>query len=528
MLVAGAQAGDHVEQLVPDPRVEADGRLVQEQHARLGDERAGDLQPPALRRRCSSPTGPVEISARPSASASSRIAPSRRPRLDPHSRACRSRFARPVRPRSTTASWKTTLLTPRAWSGWRATSKPASRRVPAVGDDRGGEHPDGGRLARAVGAEQAEHLARRDVEVDAPDGLDAARGRSWRRPVAHDRPLVSSSQCPWWVSQSSGRNRGAWRVAVTSPAPLVNPGDGSEREDVTDGDTTSLAARVRAAPTRSCAPSPTGCSAPSSEAEDAVQEAWLRLSRSDADAIANLGGWLTTVVARVSPGHAARPPRAPRGLRRELAARADGRVRARVRRARARRRCWRTPSGWRCSSCSRRSRRRNGSRSSCTTCSPCRSTRSRRSSAARRPPPASSPAARGGACAAPRRRRTPIWPRSARSSTRSWPPRGRATSTRSSRSCIRSRVPGRRLRPRAARPRRSPAPRPSRARCSPRATRFARFGRHAIVNGAAGVVVARVGETPAVVLAIGFAGERIVAIDVTADPERTRDLQRGG
>jgi len=36
-----------------------------------------------------------------------------------------------------------------------------------------------------------------------------------------------------------------------------------------------------------------------SEAEDAVQEAWLRLSRADAIAVANLGGWLTTVVARV-------------------------------------------------------------------------------------------------------------------------------------------------------------------------------------------------------------------------------------
>jgi RNA polymerase sigma factor (sigma-70 family) len=36
-----------------------------------------------------------------------------------------------------------------------------------------------------------------------------------------------------------------------------------------------------------------------SEAEDAVQEAWLRLSRSDTDRVANLGGWLTTVVARV-------------------------------------------------------------------------------------------------------------------------------------------------------------------------------------------------------------------------------------
>jgi RNA polymerase sigma-70 factor (ECF subfamily) len=37
-----------------------------------------------------------------------------------------------------------------------------------------------------------------------------------------------------------------------------------------------------------------------SEAEDAVQEAWLRLARSDADEIENLRGWLTTVVARVS------------------------------------------------------------------------------------------------------------------------------------------------------------------------------------------------------------------------------------
>ncbi len=36
-----------------------------------------------------------------------------------------------------------------------------------------------------------------------------------------------------------------------------------------------------------------------SEADDAVQEAWLRLSRSDAEAVQNLAGWLTTVVARV-------------------------------------------------------------------------------------------------------------------------------------------------------------------------------------------------------------------------------------
>jgi RNA polymerase sigma factor (sigma-70 family) len=36
-----------------------------------------------------------------------------------------------------------------------------------------------------------------------------------------------------------------------------------------------------------------------SEAEDAVQETWLRLSRSDTSSVENLGGWLTTVVGRV-------------------------------------------------------------------------------------------------------------------------------------------------------------------------------------------------------------------------------------
>ena len=36
-----------------------------------------------------------------------------------------------------------------------------------------------------------------------------------------------------------------------------------------------------------------------SEADDAVQEAWLRLCRADTSSVENLDGWLTTVVARV-------------------------------------------------------------------------------------------------------------------------------------------------------------------------------------------------------------------------------------
>jgi RNA polymerase sigma-70 factor, ECF subfamily len=36
------------------------------------------------------------------------------------------------------------------------------------------------------------------------------------------------------------------------------------------------------------------------EAEDVVQEAWLRLERADSDTIGNLDGWLTTVVGRLA------------------------------------------------------------------------------------------------------------------------------------------------------------------------------------------------------------------------------------
>src|SRR5277367_7078697 len=37
-----------------------------------------------------------------------------------------------------------------------------------------------------------------------------------------------------------------------------------------------------------------------SDADDAVQDTWLRLSGADTGEVENLGGWLTTVVARVS------------------------------------------------------------------------------------------------------------------------------------------------------------------------------------------------------------------------------------
>ena len=59
------------------------------------------------------------------------------------------------------------------------------------------------------------------------------------------------------------------------------------------------------------------------ESDDAVQEAWLRLSRVDDDEIQNLGGWLTTVVARVSLDMLRAAAGAPRGVDRRLASRSD-------------------------------------------------------------------------------------------------------------------------------------------------------------------------------------------------------------
>ena len=53
-----------------------------------------------------------------------------------------------------------------------------------------------------------------------------------------------------------------------------------------------------------------------SEADDAVQDAWLRVSRADTSEVENLGAWLTTIVARVALNmlrSRTRPPRAAVG-----------------------------------------------------------------------------------------------------------------------------------------------------------------------------------------------------------------------
>jgi DNA-directed RNA polymerase specialized sigma24 family protein len=125
-----------------------------------------------------------------------------------------------------------------------------------------------------------------------------------------------------------------------------------------------------------------------SEADDAVQEAWLRLSRADTSSVENLGGWLTRVVARVCLDMLR-----SRKSRREESLDAPGLAQPATRMEWVGGqadgvdpgqealladsvglallvvlRCWSQPSGW---------------RSSCTTCLPSPSTRARQP----RPPP---------------------------------------------------------------------------------------------------------------------------------------------
>ena len=252
----------------------------------------------------------------------------------------------------------------------------------------------------------------------------------------------------------------------------------------------------------------------SGEADDAVQEAWLRLSRSDAERDREPAGVAHHRRVPGVPEHAAGAPLAARGAAGPRRARAGRRAGKRVR-PRARSRCSPTRSDRRCWSCSTRWHPRSASPSSCTTCSPCRSTRSRRSSAAARRRPASSPAARDVACSARTRASTPTGSARPSWSTRSSPPRATATSP----PCSPSSTPTSCCAPTRPRcgsaRRRRPAGPPASAR-SPGSR--AEPGRRSSTGRAAAVWIQ--GGRARVVYDFTVSDERIVAIDLIADPER--------
>ena len=146
--------------VVAAARVEAGGGLVEEQHRWAGAPaprrcRAGDAcRPsrswPAGRRRA--------VRANRSSSSSAVREASRRVRCT--SWPIMRRFSRPVRFSSTAAYCPASPMTPRTASASRDDVVAAHLRRARVGHQRGGQDPHGGRLARAVRAEQAEDRAR--------------------------------------------------------------------------------------------------------------------------------------------------------------------------------------------------------------------------------------------------------------------------------------------------------------------------------------------------------------------------------
>jgi RNA polymerase sigma-70 factor (ECF subfamily) len=89
-----------------------------------------------------------------------------------------------------------------------------------------------------------------------------------------------------------------WPAGHIDPASLVNGYDDDQGEDVTMSNDELLARSFEAqrGHLQALALRLLGSR---QDADEAVQEAWLRLSRTDADAVHNLGGWLTTVVGRI-------------------------------------------------------------------------------------------------------------------------------------------------------------------------------------------------------------------------------------
>src|SRR6266516_396720 len=173
-----------------------------------------------------------------------------------------------------------------------------------------------------------------------------------------------------------------------------------------------------------------------SEADDAVQESWLHLSRSDTSGVENLGGWLTTAVARVCVNMLhAREARREESLEASVPApimREPGGLTPRKKRS------W--PIQWvsRCWWSSTHFLPPSVSRLSCMTSSPCPSTRSREPWSAPRPQQGNSPAAHLAGCAEHRELPTPISPQAEKSWMPSSPPRARVTSTRCWRSSTRT------------------------------------------------------------------------------------------
>ena len=247
---ARPQAPDHLEQLVRGCAGRA-RRSARRGRAPAARRRApGRSRAAAAGRRCRCATGRSSSSARPSV-----VGELRRAALlaaagsTPHRRAWTSRLRRPVSGPVDDGVLEDDAACAARRERLGRDVEPGEPRAAAGRDDRGREHPDRRRLAGAVRADEAEHLAALDLEVDALHRLDPARvgllepahldrGAGWHQ-RSHLQPPLRPSHRPRLV-----RHRA----------------DGCEREDVTEMEM-SCWQRSSSGTGRTCERSPIGCSA---------------------------------------------------------------------------------------------------------------------------------------------------------------------------------------------------------------------------------------------------------------------------
>jgi RNA polymerase sigma factor (sigma-70 family) len=111
-------------------------------------------------------------------------------------------------------------------------------------------------------------------------------------------PVISHPRC---TTHPTHRAREAVSVSPKPPShnphpPNVTPTTPTQRGDTVNTDWLATRFEQNRPHLKAVAYRMLGSTA---EAEDAVQEAWLKLNRSDTSTVDNLGGWLTTVVSRV-------------------------------------------------------------------------------------------------------------------------------------------------------------------------------------------------------------------------------------
>ena len=170
---AADEPGDDLPHRLPAARVEAGGRLVEEDHLGLADQARGEVEAAAH----AAGVGARRAGGRRRRGRTARAARAARPRAAARpgrrSRAIMRRFSSPVCSSSTAAYWPVRLIARRTAAPVATTSKPATRAWPPSGARQRGQDPHGRGLARAVRARAARtrvpRAARRSTPVRTVD-----------------------------------------------------------------------------------------------------------------------------------------------------------------------------------------------------------------------------------------------------------------------------------------------------------------------------------------------------------------------